>query len=88
MAALAIMTRTEFLFVLLGGLFVLITLSVVAQVGSFKLTGTAGAADGTAAPPLRDARLARDHDRRAVLADPGPVHRRRPALFYTEWIRG
>ncbi len=39
LAALAIMTRTEFLFVLLGGLFVLITLSVVAQVGSFKLTG-------------------------------------------------
>ena len=39
MAALAIMSRTEFLFVLLGGLFVIITLSVVAQVGSFKLTG-------------------------------------------------
>jgi phospho-N-acetylmuramoyl-pentapeptide-transferase len=39
MAALAIMSRTEMLFVLLGGLFVIITLSVVAQVGSFKLTG-------------------------------------------------
>lgn len=39
MAALAIMTRTEFLFVLLGGLFVIVTLSVIAQVGSFKLTG-------------------------------------------------
>ncbi len=39
MAALAIMSRTEFLFILLGGLFVLITLSVIAQVGSFKLTG-------------------------------------------------
>ena len=39
MAALAIMTRTEMLFVLLGGLFVVITLSVIAQVGSFKLTG-------------------------------------------------
>ena len=39
MAALAIMCRTELLFVLLGGLFVLITLSVIAQVGSFKLTG-------------------------------------------------
>jgi phospho-N-acetylmuramoyl-pentapeptide-transferase len=33
------MTRTEFLFVLLGGLFVIVTLSVIAQVGSFKLTG-------------------------------------------------
>lgn len=39
MAALAIMSRTEMLFVLLGGLFVVITLSVIAQVGSFKLTG-------------------------------------------------
>ncbi|MGV1005370.1 MAG: phospho-N-acetylmuramoyl-pentapeptide-transferase [Candidatus Nanopelagicales bacterium] len=39
MAGLAIMTRTEMLFLLLGGMFVLITLSVVAQVGSFKLTG-------------------------------------------------
>jgi phospho-N-acetylmuramoyl-pentapeptide-transferase len=39
MAALAIMSRTEMLFLLLGGLFVIITLSVVAQVGSFKLTG-------------------------------------------------
>lgn len=39
MAALAIMSRTEMLFLLLGGLFVIITLSVIAQVGSFKLTG-------------------------------------------------
>ncbi len=39
MAALAILTRTELLFVLMGGLFVIITLSVIAQVGSFKLTG-------------------------------------------------
>jgi phospho-N-acetylmuramoyl-pentapeptide-transferase len=39
MAALAIMLRTELLFLMLGGLFVLVTLSVVAQVGSFKLTG-------------------------------------------------
>ncbi len=39
LAALAIMSRTELLFVFIGGLFVLVTLSVVAQVGSFKLTG-------------------------------------------------
>lgn len=37
-AGLAITTRTELLLVILGGLFVLITLSVVIQVGSFKLT--------------------------------------------------
>ena len=39
LAGLAITSRTELLLVLLGGLFVIITLSVVIQVGSFKLTG-------------------------------------------------
>jgi phospho-N-acetylmuramoyl-pentapeptide-transferase len=38
-AALAIMTRTELLLLLLGALFVVITVSVILQVGSFKLTG-------------------------------------------------
>ncbi|MGQ0846397.1 MAG: phospho-N-acetylmuramoyl-pentapeptide-transferase [Sporichthyaceae bacterium] len=38
LAGLAITTRTELLLVLLGGLFVLITLSVVIQVGFFKMT--------------------------------------------------
>ena len=38
MAGLAITTRTELLIVILGGLFVIITLSVIIQVGSFKLT--------------------------------------------------
>lgn len=39
LAGLAITSRTEILLVLLGGLFVLITLSVLIQVGFFKLTG-------------------------------------------------
>jgi phospho-N-acetylmuramoyl-pentapeptide-transferase len=39
LAGLAICSRTELLIALLGGLFVLITMSVVIQVGSFKLTG-------------------------------------------------
>ncbi len=38
-AGLAITTRTELLLLLLGGLFVIVTLSVILQVGSFKLTG-------------------------------------------------
>ena len=38
MAGLAITTRTELLVVVLGGLFVLETVSVILQVGSFKLT--------------------------------------------------
>ncbi len=38
MAGLAIMTRTELLLLVLGGLFAVITLSVILQVGYFKLT--------------------------------------------------
>jgi len=40
MAGLAITTRTELLIVILGGLFVIITLSVIIQVGWFKMTGS------------------------------------------------
>jgi phospho-N-acetylmuramoyl-pentapeptide-transferase len=39
LAGLAVMTRTELLLVVLGGLFVMQTLSVVLQVGYFKATG-------------------------------------------------
>ena len=39
LAGLAILTRTELLLVVLGGLFVIITLSVILQVGYFKLSG-------------------------------------------------
>ena len=39
LAGLAILTRTELLLGVLGGLFVIITLSVILQVASFKLTG-------------------------------------------------
>ncbi|MGZ4589454.1 MAG: phospho-N-acetylmuramoyl-pentapeptide-transferase [Actinomycetes bacterium] len=38
LAAIAILSRTELLLVLVGGLFVLIALSVIVQVGFFKLT--------------------------------------------------
>jgi phospho-N-acetylmuramoyl-pentapeptide-transferase len=38
LAGLAIVTRTDLLLLLLGGLFVIITLSVAIQVGSYKLT--------------------------------------------------
>jgi phospho-N-acetylmuramoyl-pentapeptide-transferase len=38
LAGLAIMTRTEMLLLLIGGLFVIITMSVVLQVGWFKLS--------------------------------------------------
>jgi phospho-N-acetylmuramoyl-pentapeptide-transferase len=38
-AALAITTRTELLLVLLGGLFVIVTMSSILQIGYFKLSG-------------------------------------------------
>ena len=39
LAGLAVCTRTMLLLVILGGLFVIIALSVIIQVGSFKMTG-------------------------------------------------
>ena len=39
MAGLAITSRTQLLVIILGGLFVIITLSVIIQVASFKATG-------------------------------------------------
>ena len=39
MAALAVLTRTELVLLVLGGVFVLETLSVIIQVIFFKLTG-------------------------------------------------
>ena len=39
LAGLAVCTKTQLLLAILGGLFVIIALSVIIQVGSFKLTG-------------------------------------------------
>ena len=39
LAGLAVCTKTQLLLAILGGMFVIITMSVVIQVGSFKLTG-------------------------------------------------
>jgi phospho-N-acetylmuramoyl-pentapeptide-transferase len=39
LAGLAVCTKTQLLLAILGGLFVVITLSVIIQVGSFKMTG-------------------------------------------------
>ena len=88
MAAMAVMMRVEVLFVLLGGLFVLITLSVVAQVGSFKLTGR------------RVLRMAPLHHHFEMLGWPevlivvrfwliqGLFMVGALSIFYAEWIRG
>lgn len=87
LAALALMTRTELLLGLIGGLFVLITLSVIAQVGSYKLTGR------------RVLRMAPLHHHFEMKGWPevlivvrfwiiqGLCVGAGMALFYTEWVR-
>ena len=39
LAGLAVCTKTQLLLVILGGLFVMIIMSVIIQVGSYKMTG-------------------------------------------------
>ncbi|GMA85423.1 phospho-N-acetylmuramoyl-pentapeptide-transferase [Angustibacter aerolatus] len=53
LAGLAITSRTEVLLVIIAGLFVIITMSVILQVGSFKADRQADLPDGAAAAPLR-----------------------------------
>ena len=92
LAALAILSRTELLLVLIGGLFLIVTGSVILQTrllqahASGDTAGQAHLPDESAAPSLRAQGLGRDHGRRAVLA-----HRRLfvaagVGLFYLEWI--
>ena len=53
--------NTQLLLPIIGGLFVVETLSVIVQVGSFRLFGRAGVPHGAHPPPLRARRLAGDH---------------------------
>ena len=78
LAGLAITTRTELLVVILGGLFVAITLSVIIQVGSFKTDRQTGLPDGAAPAPLRAGRVERGHHRHPVLDHRRAVRRPRP----------
>ena len=78
LAGLAIITRTELLLVLLGGLFVIITLSVAIQVGSYKLTHKRVFRMAPLAAPLRAGRLGGNNDRGPLLADRRHVRRPRP----------
>ena len=81
MAGFAILTRTELLLLVIGGLFVVDTLSVMIQVGFFKAQPRArrhGLPDGAAAPPLRDARLGAGHRRDPLLDHHRALRRHRP----------
>ena len=77
LAGLAICSRTELLLALLGGLFVLITMSVVIQVGSFKHDRQARLPDGAAPAPLRTQGVVRSPCRGPLLDHPGHVRDRR-----------
>ena len=76
LAGLAILTRTELLLVLLGGLFVIVTLSVVIQVGSFKMTGKRVFRMAPLHHHFELVGLGRGHDRDPVLDHRRPVRRR------------
>ena len=66
-AGLAVMTKTEVLLILLGGIFVFEALSVVIQVAYFQMAPQARVPDGADPPPLRAARLVGDEDHPALL---------------------
>ena len=65
--ALAVMTQTELLLIILGGIFVIEALSVAVQVLQLQAVSPPGAADGAGPPPLRDDGLVGDQDHAALL---------------------
>ena len=66
-AGLAVMTNTEVLLILLGGIFVIEALSVLIQVFSFQTVPKARVPDGADPPPLRAPGLVGDQDHPALL---------------------
>ena len=92
LAGLAILTRTELLLLIIGGLLVVVTLSVMIQVSVFKVSRASGLfrtvfrcqggpprlPDRAPAPPLRDDRLGAGHHRHPVLDHHRAVRRHRP----------
>jgi UDP-N-acetylmuramyl pentapeptide phosphotransferase/UDP-N-acetylglucosamine-1-phosphate transferase len=67
LGAIAVIVRQELVLVVMGGVFVLETVSVMLQVASFKLTGKAHLPHGADPPPLRAQGLARAARDRALL---------------------
>ncbi len=52
LGAISIVSKHEIVLAIIGGLFVLETVSVIIQVASFKLTGKRIFSNGTSAPPF------------------------------------
>ena len=68
-AAMSIATHTEFLAIILGGLFVMETLSDVIQVGYFKMTHKRCVQDGSDPPSFRIEGMARSQGCDSLLDD-------------------
>ena len=66
-AALAVMTKTEVLLLIIGGIFVIEALSVADPGVRVPALPPARVPDGADPPPLRDARLVGDEDHPALL---------------------
>ena len=66
-AGLAVMTQTEILLILIGGIFVIEALSVLIQIVSFQRVPQAGVPDGADPPPLRAEGMVGDEDHPALL---------------------
>ncbi len=82
LAAFAIMTKTEALLILIGGIFLIEALSVILQVFTLQVPRQARAPHGPAPPPLRDEGLVGDPHHGALLDHHGdPLRLRlRPLL--------
>ena len=78
LAGLAVCTKTQLLLVILGGLFVIITMSVIIQVGSFKMTGRRVFRMAPLQHHFELLGWAETTDRDQILADRRAVHRARP----------
>ena len=67
LAGFAIMTKTEFLLLLVGGIFLIEALSVIIQVVQLQVLGQTRVPDDADPPPLRDEGVVRDQDHGALL---------------------
>ena len=67
LGTIAVIVRQEIVLFIMGGVFVVETLSVILQVASFKLTGKRDLPDGADAPSLRIQGLEGEPGRRALL---------------------
>ena len=67
LGTIAVIVRQEIVLFIMGGVFVVETLSVMIQVASFKLTGQPRLPDGADPPPLRTEGLEGEPGRRALL---------------------